>query len=463
MGKLNRKKRDPLLNAPPAQAPQNAKGRLNPLRRRPLDWVLLALALSGLLACKTVTRGLYDSSQWPTATALPTVAVTRSASATPQPGASPAASETAPSASAVTPQPVETATLEAIQAALDLYVQAYNENQPELLDQAIDTSNKPFRRLAQSRFDDFQKSYRGGSGYPDLWVQSAETRPHGFLLARLQLETGMAADWNFRQVDGRWVISEPSVEQIGPSETITSPNFVFTTYPWAEDVNTELVALMEDARTKVEGKLGKAPEERAQVEVRPIYGLDPFTAMGALAYYQAAGARGPDKIVIYSPHSFAYGFFDPEIGWQGDLGQVLVHEYTHMVHNLSFDNAGGKLVSWMSEGLAEYVSGADYDRVAACRASKQGQRIPLVDRKSKVNKQDLGHMYILDKDRGLAYAYAYTLVAYIVETHGGLDGFWKLAQAHDELQDMDEALQQAFGVSLDEFERDWLEWVEQGC
>ena len=72
-------------------------------------------------------------------------------------------------------------------------------------------------------------------------------------------------------------------------------------------------------------------------------------------------------------------------------------------------------------------------------------------------------MESLEKDRGLAYAYAYTVVAYIVETYGGLDGFWKLAQAYDRVQGMERALQEAFGVGLEQFEREWMDWVKAGC
>ena len=28
---------------------------------------------------------------------------------------------------------------------------------------------------------------------------------------------------------------------------------------------------------------------------------------------------------------------------------------------------------------------------------------------------------------------------------------------------MDEALQESFGIGLEEFERDWLKWVKAGC
>jgi len=347
---------------------------------------------------------------------------------------------------------------------VDLLIQATNQNRPELLDQVVDPDNKPFRRLVRSRFDDFQESWRAGARQPALEVKAVEARPYGYYQASITSENGLTGVWFFKKVGDRWLLTEPTVEEIGEPLEITTPHFTYITYPWGDEVNPEIIELMKIAREEVFQKLGKAPEQSARIEIRPIYGLERFTPMGAIAYYQSASAHGPDRIVIYSPHSYAYGLYDQETGWQEELGRILVHEFTHMTHNLSFDEAGGKLVTWMSEGLAEYISDPGYDRVVACHAARSGVLIPfLVDRENPVYKQDLAHMESLDKDRGLAYAYAYTVVAYIVEKFGGLDSFWKLARTYDEVQDMDEALQESFGIGLEEFERDWLKWVKAGC
>jgi hypothetical protein len=370
-------------------------------------------------------------------------------------------SETIPASSPTLPP--QAPELGDIQQTLDLYNQAINENRPELLDQVVDPGNKPFRRLVRSRFDDFQESWRAGVRQPALKVTAVEPRPHGYYQASITTENGLTGSWSFKKVGDRWLLSEPTIEEIGAPVEFTTPHFTFITYPWSDAVNPDIIDLMKKAREEVFRKLGKAPEQNARVEIRPIYGLERFTPMGAIAYYQHANVSGPDRIVIYSPQSYAYGLYDQQAGWQAELGSILVHEFTHMTHTLSFDYAGGRLVTWMSEGLAEYVSDAGYDRRVACHAARSGVLIPLVDRENPVYKQDLAHMESLVKDRGLAYAYAYTVVAYIVEKYGGLDGFWKLARIYDEVQDMDRALQQAFGVSLEAFERDWLDWVKAGC
>lgn len=78
------------------------------------------------------------------------------------PTAAPAQPTTAPQAQAPTAAPAqptaapapagtptEDETKQGIQAALDLYAQAYNENKPELLKQAADQTNAKFRRFIE--------------------------------------------------------------------------------------------------------------------------------------------------------------------------------------------------------------------------------------------------------------------------------------------------------------------------
>ena len=51
-------------------------------------------------------------------------------------------------------------------------------------------------------------------------------------------------------------------------------------------------------------------------------------------------------------------------------------------------------------------------------------------------------------------------MAYITERYGGLDGFWKLVAAYDKTQNLDTALQQAFGVPYTQFDQDWRIWLK---
>ena len=252
------------------------------------------------------------------------------------------------------------------------------------------------------------------------------------------------------------------MEQVGAPVITETDHFTFTTYPWADDVNQQIMDMMETARTDAEKVLGQAPKEKANVKIMPIYGLSPYNPMNAIALYNKNGGALDNIIEVYTPSSFAFSFYDPAIGWDGTLQQTLTHEYTHMVHARVFDNAG-RLSDWMSEGLAEYVAGADENLYWACDSVRSGTLIPILDESDVVSKQDLMHMYTLDQDFGLSYSFAHSLVTFTVENYGGLDGFWKLANALDDTGDFKEAVQASFGITYEEYNQKWQEWLKLQC
>jgi len=389
----------------------------------------------------------------------------------PAPAVQPTLIPTIPVIIEVQTQPVATTTavefsdeeiMAGIQQTLDTYAKAYNNNNPDLLEQVLDQENKPFRRIVRSRFDDDQKSSHAGSFDYTFTLQSITRRENGYVIAHFQLWSNYNADWPFRFYDGRWVITEPTVEQVGEPVQTETEHFIFTTYPWADDVNSKIMDMMETARSNVESVLGKVPDEKANVKIYPIYGLDPYNPMGAIALYN--GEQGPTQniIEIYTPESFAFSFYETSIGWEGELQKTLTHEYTHMTHKRSFNQAG-RLSDWMSEGLAEFVAGEKDNVYYACDSVRSGVFIPILDESDVVNKQDLMHMYTLNQDFGLSYDFATSLVYFTVEKHGGLDGFWKLANALDETSDFKKAVQSAFGITYKEYNDGWQAWLKKQC
>lgn len=388
---------------------------------------------------------------------------------TPVPTSTPTASVT-PTALSPTETPIPTEAIpfsdaeitSGIQQTLDLYGQAYRDNDPELLESLVDSENKPFRRMVRNRFDDFQASYQAGQIDFQFRLMDIKKREYGFVIAHFETDGGYQAEWPFRYFEEHWVLSEPTVEQIGEPVTTETEHFVFTSYPWAEDFNPLIIELMETARGNVEKVLGQVPTEKANVEILPIYGLHPFDSMDAVASYFQGQQPTDDQIQIYTPDSFSYSFYDPEAGWERELEQTLTHEYTHLTHTRSFDSKG-RLADWVSEGLAEYVSGADENSYWACDAMVSGTFIPILDESGEVYKQDLMHMYLLEENFGLSYDFATSLVEFTIENYGGLDGFWKLAEASDNTSDFKKAVQDAFGISYDEYNSKWQAWLKKKC
>lgn len=399
-------------------------------------------------------------SQWACRTLLPSAPQTSIPSPVSQ-----AVTVVPTSAGEVSTLPVETPVvlsdeeiMAGIQESLNKYAEAYTYNQPEVLSQIVDAENKPFYRIVTSRFKTFQESYLAGQIEFSYTVTEIQRRDYGYVVAHI-VTPGMNADWVFRQLNGVWVLSEPSVEQVGEAVETETDHFVFITYPWADDVNPRIMEMMETARGDVEKVLGKTPEQKAKVKIMPIYGLSPYNAMDAIALY----ASGRETIEVYTPFSYAFGGYDPALGWDGELQATLTHEYTHMTHMRSFDMAG-RLSDWMSEGLAEYVSATTDENIYyACDAMRGGTFIPIIDESDAVYKQDLMHLTMLDENVWLGYEYSHSLVKFTADNYGGMDGFWKLARALDETSDFKKAVPEAFGIPYEQYERQWREWLKRQC
>jgi hypothetical protein len=413
---------------------------------------LIGILLSGVL--------LASCAGIPQATTPTTAPAPTSASAQAVPTSEPAT--TAPAASA-DPAPTAGSTasdeeiLASIQQSLDFYIDAYNDNDANLLKQASDQTNAPFRRFLQTRFDSFQKSIQAGQVSSLKATKIVKKLDLGFVLAQVESGGGVA-DWTFREVDGRWVMSEPTERQLGKREKVEDEHFVYYVYPWSSEINTQIMEMMETARSNVEQKLGKVPDTKPNVYIRPTFGAGGIENANVLAYYDGHSRDG-DRIVIYTPDSYVFGFYDPAAGWQEKLDRVLTHEYTHLANNRAFTPIA-RMSDWMFEGLAEYVAGNTRAGEVSL-AVRTDTIIPIKDTSGVVNKQDLEHLTILEKDVSLAYGLSASLVTYITETHGGIDGWWKLVGAFDKLQNLDKALQEAYGIGYDEFDQSWRAWLKQ--
>ncbi len=345
-----------------------------------------------------------------------------------------------------------------IQETVDTYARAYNTNDLELLQSVTDAENLAFKRLVSSRFTDYQNSIYGGNYTFSYTVDSIERMPLGFVQVHLLTPGSAAYDWLFRLVDDKWILSEPTEAQFGKPTKKETEHFTYLLYPWNEDLNEEIISLMEESAAQVEQVLGALPPEKAEVEILPGYSADPYADPNSLAYYQTGGNGKPDKMVIFSPNSYSFGWYDDEVGWQPDLQSTLTHEYTHMTHLRAFAKAG-KLLDWFSEGLAEFVSGSQrYYEIQD--ALDPDQLIPILDKTVTINQQDLGHIYLLENNISLAYAEAESLIMFIHEKYGGIEGVWGFARAHDEYQDYDEALMATFNIDFATFDQQWRDWLK---
>lgn len=385
-----------------------------------------------------------------------------------EPTAAPSAAPSAPTAApAATPAPAgafdSAAVKAAIQTTLDDYARAYNENDLALLESTVDQSNAPFRRLVEERFTSYQESILAGSSDWQFTVDEIEERDLGFVLGHIAGPGSNRYGWLFREVDGKWLLSEPTAKQLGDTMKLESEHFTYRTYAWADDINPRIMELMEESYSVVTERLGKEIDFKPTVDIRPIFGITPPQPATALAYYRSGARQREDRMVIFAPNSYAFSFYDAEKGWDGELRETLIHEFTHLINQRAFLPIA-EMRDWMYEGLAEYVS--DSPRSSVVSAAVADDRIiPIVDPAGGVSPQDLDHLYLLERDVSLAYGLSYSLVAYIDQELGGLEKFWELASTMNEVPGTgvaryDGALQRVFGITFEEFDAGWRAWLK---
>ncbi len=139
-----------------------------------------------------------------------------------------------------------------------------------------------------------------------------------------------------------------------------------------------------------------------------------------------------------------------------DLEQVVRHEATHLVAPAFFGS--DRIPFFFTEGVPVFVAGGHFKpeplRQRAAALLALGRYIPLTELTNEFGA--LQHE--------TRYLQAGAVVTYLVETHGW-DGFLAfLDRSYDAglepLEWFDRALQDSFGVTLEDFEADFRDWVQ---
>lgn len=134
------------------------------------------------------------------------------------------------------------------------------------------------------------------------------------------------------------------------------------------------------------------------------------------------------------------------------IESVFAHEISHL-YFFRATNQDKTHPKWMDEGMAVYNEPRghpqEWSRVNSAAANNL--LIPL---------SELRYSFGSDGDRvALAYAESFIAVEYMVETYGQ-DGITALFKEYQSGKNTEEAFLSAFGITLEEFENNWLLWVK---
>ncbi|WP_161569214.1 peptidase MA family metallohydrolase [Candidatus Oscillochloris fontis] len=182
-----------------------------------------------------------------------------------------------------------------------------------------------------------------------------------------------------------------------------------------------------------------------------------------------ASLRAPVRIYIYASIPDMYSALQANsaewIGGQANTGlgvivaaiapdnereirRMIPHELSHQVLHQHIENPYGNLPRWLDEGLAVHhqeVRDREYDQLLI-EAAQENRLIPL---------EALASSFPADPDQAqLSYAQSRSIVEYILDTYGE-EPLQTMIMAFAEATPVEEAVQSALGMSVDELDAAW--------
>ena len=139
------------------------------------------------------------------------------------------------------------------------------------------------------------------------------------------------------------------------------------------------------------------------------------------------------------------------LGTAPDVEMVIGHELSHLVVGLATRNPLGGLPRWLDEGLAMYAEGdlPPANRQALERAVREGTLISVRSLSGYTGDPEQVDLY---------YAEVYSVVQFLLERYGR-DRMQEFLQRFKEGTYQEEALRQVYGLSLEELDAAWREWL----
>ncbi|HYI25642.1 MAG TPA: peptidase MA family metallohydrolase, partial [Thermomicrobiales bacterium] len=141
-------------------------------------------------------------------------------------------------------------------------------------------------------------------------------------------------------------------------------------------------------------------------------------------------------------------------GSAAEIGRVIPHEVAHLVLYEATNSAFSTVPLWFNEGLATHiqVGGTDGYLPMVTRALEDGTLYSL--RSIDVTFPFTAY------EATLAYAASWSAIAYIEDTWGDA-GITSLIAAFAEGHPWDLAVELGLGITMDEFEQGWRDWISE--
>lgn len=357
----------------------------------------------------------------------------------------------APSATSTGPVTVEITdkTKGEIQAVLQAQRDAIAKRDLKAYQATYDGTRRALTRCKQEIFD-----VAGRQGASATAQQVVRVEPYRTTYARAWVDeggtTGVARAY-FRIVDGKWVQSEPTDDEVGPEKKTTVSGIDIDYWAIDEDIVDALGRGTITARDYVvKNALSDTPKLFGIrfYPTRSVAGLQACNVVG----FHIPNAPADDKYIRF----FRYWFTPDTKALSPATITFIQHEALHWAQDQFSAGISARLDWWLVEGWPDYIGqsrSTDYKKAVMCATPA-----PTYKQLADGPRTDLPETNPEDAVR--YYAFANTMIEYLYAQFGP-NAYRDLLVAYKDLADPNKNLPKVLTVTPDQFHQGWLAFAKK--
>lgn len=333
-----------------------------------------------------------------------------------------------------------------IQATFDALHLAVRGRDPDLVRRLYDPERP---RLVECAIEELRAG--GAAGASSSQPVVLRTTPYRDYVRADVNVGGESVRRYLRSVGGRWVISEPRRDELGPERVATGERIEVHHWGIDDQVAGALLEMAAYARGYALASAAVPKDVPLRMRVMPTRETAHPLPCWAIGAVDPAGE--PFEIRIAGDRLT----FEGTSATVGTASRrAAIHEALHWAQAWIAPGIVGRGPWWLIEGWPTLVAGGE------ATVSRQFERMrcdALPDHAALVRGPARDH----DSPDDLVlryYVHAASAVLYLQQAHGGEDAYWRLLREHQTASPED-ALQRTLGVSTARFDEGWRAFVKE--
>ncbi len=311
----------------------------------------------------------------------------------------------------------------------------------------FDGARNAFRRCKQESFD---IAARQGAS-PDA-QQIVKVEPYGgtYVRAWVDGESSGIIRTYFRMVDGKWVQTEPTTDEVGAEKKTTVDGIDIDYWAIDDDVIDTLGKGTVSARDSILQNQLTGSKQLFGIRFYPTRSVAGIVECSVVGFHLPN--RPEDKYIRF----FRYWFTPDTKALSPATISFIQHEGLHWAQDQFIAGISARLDWWLVEGWPDYIGqsrSTDYKRTVICTTAT-----PTYKQLADGPRTDLPETNPEDAVR--YYAFANTMIEHLYAQFGP-DAYKKLLVAYKDLADPNVNLPKVLNVTTAEFHSGWIAFAKR--